>query len=132
MIKVSIIGSVGIPARYGGWETLVEYLTKCSSGNVRYVVYCSAKRYDTKSSVYNGARLKYVNLAPNGISSIFYDIFSMWDARNVSDIQLVLGVSGCIFLPIIKIFSKSKFIVNIDGLEWRRDKWGFFAKNFLN
>ncbi|EFO4172974.1 TPA: DUF1972 domain-containing protein, partial [Escherichia coli] len=34
-------------------------------------------------------------------------------------------------LPIYKLFSKSKIIVNIDGLEWRRNKWGTFAKKFL-
>lgn len=42
-----------------------------------------------------------------------------------------IGVSGCLFLPIYKLFSKSKIIVNIDGLEWRRNKWGTFAKKFL-
>ncbi|WP_276606391.1 DUF1972 domain-containing protein [Escherichia sp. E2748] len=40
-------------------------------------------------------------------------------------------MSGCLFLPIYKLFSKSKIIVNIDGLEWRRNKWGTFAKKFL-
>jgi glycosyltransferase involved in cell wall biosynthesis len=34
-------------------------------------------------------------------------------------------------LPILKIFSKTKIIVNIDGLEWKRDKWSKFAKTFL-
>jgi glycosyltransferase involved in cell wall biosynthesis len=45
--------------------------------------------------------------------------------------MLILGVSGCIFLPLIKLISPSKLIVNIDGLEWRRGKWGNFAKWFL-
>ncbi len=47
------------------------------------------------------------------------------------DVILVLGVSGCIFLPFLRIFSKKKIIVNIDGLEWRRHKWGRVAKWFL-
>ena len=34
-------------------------------------------------------------------------------------------------LSIKSVFSKSKIIVNIDGLEWRRNKWGTFAKKFL-
>ncbi|HCT6445920.1 TPA: DUF1972 domain-containing protein, partial [Enterobacter hormaechei] len=47
------------------------------------------------------------------------------------DVILVLGVSGCIFLPLFKLISKSKIITNIDGLEWKREKWGGFAKWFL-
>ncbi len=48
-----------------------------------------------------------------------------------ADTLLILGVSGCIFLPFVKLFGKSKIIVNIDGLEWKRDKWNGFAKWFL-
>ena len=44
---------------------------------------------------------------------------------------LVLGVSGCIFLPFFRYWFKKKLIVNIDGLEHRREKWGKFAKWFL-
>ena len=48
-----------------------------------------------------------------------------------SDIMLILGVSGSILLPFIRLISKSKIIVHIDGCEWKRDKWNFFAKQFL-
>jgi glycosyltransferase involved in cell wall biosynthesis len=44
---------------------------------------------------------------------------------------LILGVSGCVILPFIRIFSTKKIIVNIDGVEWKRNKWHFFAKWFL-
>ncbi|MGL4349390.1 MAG: DUF1972 domain-containing protein, partial [Plesiomonas shigelloides] len=47
------------------------------------------------------------------------------------DVTLILGVSGCIFLPIYRVLHSSKVITNIDGLEWRRDKWGWLAKKFL-
>jgi len=55
----------------------------------------------------------------------------MWKARNTHDIILVLGVSGGLFLPFIKPFSSAKFIVNIDGLEWKRAKWNRFIKFYL-
>jgi glycosyltransferase involved in cell wall biosynthesis len=42
-----------------------------------------------------------------------------------------LGVSGAIALPFIRLFSKAKIITNIDGLEWKRDKWSTLAKKFL-
>lgn len=128
--KVSIIGSVGVPACYGGWETLVEYLLPEITESYEVTVYCSSKAYEYRVPEYKNARLKYINLPANGISSIFYDLVSMTKARS-EDIQIVLGVSACVFVPIVKIFSKSKIIVAIDGMEWKRAKWNRFAKWFL-
>jgi len=47
------------------------------------------------------------------------------------DIILVLGISGCIALPLLKWMTKSYIVVNIDGLEWKRAKWNGFIKRFL-
>jgi len=131
MKKIAIIGSVGLPAKYGGWETLVDHLTKQLHSQFDITVYCTAKRYDEKLSSYHGAKLEYINLDANGIQSILYDLVSMIKALRKSNALLILGVSGCIFLPFLKLFSNKKFIVNIDGLEWKRDKWGGAAKAFL-
>lgn len=129
--KIAIVGSVGLPASYGGWETLVDHLTICLRGQYDFTVFCSAKKYDRQLETYNGATLRYVNFDANGVQSIPYDLISMLRALRFADVVLVLGVSGCIFLPLIKLFSRKKFIVNIDGMEWRRAKWGRFAKWFL-
>jgi glycosyltransferase involved in cell wall biosynthesis len=49
-----------------------------------------------------------------------------------ADTILILGVSGCVFLPVVKMLRKDlKLVVNIDGLEWKRQKWGRVAKWFL-
>ncbi len=45
MKKVAIIGSVGIPAKYGGFETLVEFVTKELGTDFEITVYCSGKAY---------------------------------------------------------------------------------------
>jgi len=129
--KVAIIGTMGIPAKYGGFETLTEYLTKNLYKKYNLTVYCSSKSYKHKIAQHNGANLKYINLNANGIQSIPYDIISIIKSLKESDTLLILGVSGCIILPIIRVFSKKNIIVNIDGLEWKRDKWGKFAKWFL-
>jgi glycosyltransferase involved in cell wall biosynthesis len=129
--KIAIIGTVGLPATYGGWETLVDHLTRHLSETFDINVFCSSKRYDVKLSVYNGATLQYINLDANGIQSIPYDLVSIVKSLRVSDTLLILGVSGCVFLPFVKLFSNKKIIVNIDGLEWKRAKWGRFAKWFL-
>ncbi|MBB1363373.1 DUF1972 domain-containing protein [Shewanella sp. SR44-4] len=132
MIKVAVVGTVGIPACYGGFESLVENLTLYKSNEIDYTIFCSGKSYVDKVYTYNDAKLVYLPLNANGIQSIPYDILSLircWFLR--PDTVLILGVSGCLFLPIFKFFSKAKIVTNIDGLEWKRDKWNKWAKRFL-
>ena len=47
------------------------------------------------------------------------------------DVVLILGVSGCLFLPLYRLLFRKKIVVNIDGLEHKRDKWGKWARKFL-
>ena len=129
--KIAIIGTVGLPAKYGGFETLAEYLTKYLTNSFDLTVYCSSKVYSKKLKSYNDAQLKYIPLNANGVQSILYDIISIFNALFYADVLLILGVSGCIVLPFIKLFSNKIIIVNIDGLEWKRAKWGKAAKIFL-
>lgn len=129
--KVAIIGTVGLPSNYGGFETLVEFITKDLNKNFDITVYCSAKSYSNKLKIYNNCKLHYINLRANGVQSIIYDIHAIFHAVKYADILLILGVSGCIILPFIKLFFNKKIIVNIDGVEWKRQKWNGLAKWFL-
>lgn len=130
--KVAIIGTVGVPANYGGFETLVEnILGENTSEGIEYTVFCSSQAYPERRETYKGAKLKYIGLNANGPQSTFYDILAMMKTGNKYDVALVLGVSGCMFLPIFRLWFKKKLIVNIDGLEHKREKWGRFAKWFL-
>lgn len=132
MTNVVVIGTVGIPACYGGFESLVENLTLNKSCETSYTVFCSSKHYKEKLPEYNQASLNYIPLKANGIQSIPYDILSMMKIWVIKpDAVLILGVSGCVFLPIFKLFSNAKIITNIDGLEWKREKWGKWVKRFL-
>lgn len=129
--KVAIIGSVGIPAKYGGFETLVEYLSLHLSTELDLTVYCSSKAYPEKLKTYNNTRLRYIPLQANGAQSIPYDILSIIHALFYAETLLILGVSGCCILPLVRLFTKKKIVVNIDGLEWKRNKWGKYTKKFL-
>ena len=128
MKKVAIIGIQGVPAKYGGFESLVENIIgeNCSEG-VKYTVFCSGRDMSERLEEYKGCELKYVGLSANGVQSVVYDVVSMCRALRGYDVMLVLGVSGCLFLPIVKLLSKVKVVVNIDGLEHRRGKWGKVA-----
>lgn len=130
--QIYIIGTVGVPACYGGFESLVENLLNYTPEGVEYTVFCSAKTYKEQPATYKGAKLIYLDRNANGKDSILYDYESMKIAvRDKADIMLILGVSGCIFLPKIRRQFKGKIITNIDGLEWKRDKWKFYAKWLL-
>lgn len=131
MKKIHIIGTVGVPACYGGFETLVDNLLDAASFDI--TVYCSSHTYkNRKIATYKKAKLVYVPLNANGIQSVAYDMYSMIHAvLKKADVILVLGVSGCLLLPLIRSISNAKIVTNIDGLEWRRDKWSSFAKSFL-
>ncbi|HIW35785.1 MAG TPA: DUF1972 domain-containing protein [Candidatus Treponema faecavium] len=130
MIRVSIIGTVGVPSCYGGFESLVDNLLDYTPDGVQYTVFCSGLQYEQRLETYKGARLVYLDREANGVSSILYDYESMRRSLDC-DVMLILGVSGCLFLPRIRRRFKGRIITNIDGLEWKRDKWKWYAKALL-
>lgn len=130
--RVAVVGTQGIPAHYGGFETFAENLVRYnSSKEIEYTIFCSSKDLPTHLSSYRGAKLKYIPLHSNGVESILYDFFSLLRAIKGYDVILVLGISGCLFIPIIKLLSSAKIIVNIDGLEHRRKKWNGISRWYL-
>lgn len=128
--KLGIIGTNGLPGRYGGWDQLLEHLTLSLKDNYDITVYTSSFNAIKGLKYHNGAKLKIIPLKANGYQSVLYDGVSMLHAVINYDVLLVLGTSGCIFMPLIKLFRK-KIILNPDGAEWKRGKWNFFVKWFL-
>ncbi len=131
-LKVAIVGTAGIPARYGGFETLAQNLVDYLSDSFDWYVYCSSRFYnDKKLEIYKNAKLKYINLKPNGWQSILYDILSIIDSLRYVDVIILMGVSGAISLPFIRFLSKVQIITHLDGIEWKRGKWNLVTKLFL-
>ena len=128
--KIAIIGTNGLPGRYGGWDQLLNHLTYSLSDKYEIVVYTSSYTAIKGLKEYNGAKIKIIPLKANGAQSVLYDGISIIDACFKYDILLILGTSGCIFLPLTKIFNK-KIILNPDGAEWKRGKWNKYIKAFL-
>ncbi|RWU17774.1 glycosyl transferase [Pseudomonas alkylphenolica] len=129
--KIAVIGTVGLPAQYGGWETLTEQLVRNLPDDCELTVYCSAPHYPERPAFFERARLVYIKLKANGIQSIPYDVLSMLHAYRQHDLMLVLGVSGCIALPFMRLLTRKPIVVNIDGYEWKRAKWSKPARWFL-
>jgi glycosyltransferase involved in cell wall biosynthesis len=127
--RVAIIGTNGIPARYGGYETLVENLVDQLGDKYEFIVYCSNiyKKHERKKT-YKTAKLKYLPLRANGWQSIFYDVITLFHAAICSNIILYLGPGAGFIIPIIKLLNKN-IIVNHGGLnEWEREKYNSFQR----
>ncbi|MFT7611066.1 MAG: glycosyltransferase involved in cell wall biosynthesis [Parvicellaceae bacterium] len=133
MKRLAIIGTVGVPGRYGGFETMVDNILPYLTNNYNVTVFCSRKFYSKEERLenYKGAKLIYLPFNANGPQSIVYDVLSLFLAVFNHQHILSLGVSGGIAFPFVRRLTNRKLIVNIDGLEWRRAKWGRTAKSFL-
>lgn len=129
-MKIAIIGTNGIPAKYGGFETLVEYLAEYLSSDFEITVYCSAKFQLNHLNSHKGVKLVHINLKANGWQSIFYDFISLFYSYKKFDKVLILGCSGSLFQPFFRTH-KHKFIMNLGGLDWQRSKWNFFTRKYL-
>ncbi|RZL40904.1 MAG: DUF1972 domain-containing protein [Pedobacter sp.] len=131
--KIAIIGTVGLPAKYGGFETLAEHLVEHLAEKWDITVYCSSKKYPeaNRPKKHKNARLVYLPFDANGIQSIIYDCVSILHSLFYADVLLILGVSGGFMLPFVKLFTNKKILISIDGIEWKRSKWSKLARIYL-
>ncbi|MEX0359382.1 MAG: DUF1972 domain-containing protein, partial [Allomuricauda sp.] len=68
MKKIAIVGTVGVPAKYGGFETLAENLVKELGNDLSFLIYCSGPHYKKKKKKFLSATLKYLPFSANGKS----------------------------------------------------------------
>ncbi len=129
--RLAIIGTNGLPGRYGGWDQLLEHLTKSLNEEYEVIVYSSNVGRSEILSEYNGCKIKTLSLNANGWQSILYDGLTLFHSAFARyENTLVLGTSGCIFFPLIRLISKN-LILNPDGAEWQRGKWNSITKKYL-
>ena len=133
--RIAIIGTVGVPGSYGGFETLAENLVRfhCrNSHRAGLTVWCSSKDSANHPDRFKSADLRYVGLRANGVQSIAYDVIGLWQAiHSGHERVLLLGVSGALALPMVRLISKARIVTNIDGIEWKREKWQGLARLML-
>lgn len=130
--KVHIVGTHGVPAKYGGFETLADFLCQNLGGDFDITVYCNAHKYAERVEDYFGARLLYLKLEANGFRGILYDILTYIHALFQTDIILYLSPVGSGFItPLKYVFPKRKVIINHGGLnEWEREKLSWIEKKW--
>ncbi len=141
MIHVFIVGSKGIPANYGGFETFVENLTaRKQNPQIQYHVSCMGN--EEKEFTHNGARCFNAPLplpgAPGRILhvSLVLSRVERWVRQHPGE-KCIVCILGCRIGPLLIPHAARlhklgvKIACNPDGLEWKRDKWNAAAKKFL-
>lgn len=122
-LRVHIIGIHGVPAKYGGFETLADFLCQYLGEEFLITVYCNSNKYPEKAKEYFGAKLIYLKLDASGFKGIIYDFITYLNALIKADIILYLSPVSSGFMTPLKYLTGKKVIVNHGGLnEWEREK----------
>lgn len=124
-----IIGTRGLPAKHGGFETFAEKLSLyLVNKNWNVFVYCQKIKKLEKIDKWKRINLININVKNNNpLSSVIFDYKSILHASKQKGIFLILGYNTAIFNFILKIKKKNS-IINMDGIEWKREKWSKIIK----
>jgi glycosyltransferase involved in cell wall biosynthesis len=131
---ISIMGIRGLPARHGGFETFTERLAPylvAAGWNV--TVYCQEdEKAPVRESMWNGIRRIHIGVGPDtAVNSIRFDWACISHAvRERPPIVLTLGYNTAAFGLRLRAAGIPN-VMNMDGIEWSRDKWGWMARAWL-
>src|SRR2546425_12971258 len=130
-MRLAILGTRGIPARYGGFETLAEELSARLAARGHGVTVYTRMRYAQAGlREHRGARIrvlptvptKYFDTVVHGLISAFDAALERYDAILVCN---AINAASC-FLP--RLAGKTRIVLNVDGLERHRRKWNAIGR----
>ncbi len=125
-LKVALIGSRGIPASYGGYETLMEELsTRLVRLGLDVTVYCRSHNTPRRMGCYQGVKLTVLpTLRTKHLDTPVHTLLScLHAARQDFDAALVVNSVNAIFIPILRA-AGTPVALHVDGIERQRAKWG--------
>ncbi|MCO5103532.1 MAG: DUF1972 domain-containing protein [Burkholderiaceae bacterium] len=133
LLRIALIGTDGLPVRYGGFETCVAQLApRLAALGHQVEVFGSSQGRSARSADGPGLRHRYLPMRANGAASIPYDLLSFLLSYRHSDAIVVMGVSAGVFMPLMRwLAGQRRIVVNVDGLEARRSKWKGLPRAFL-
>jgi glycosyltransferase involved in cell wall biosynthesis len=128
-----ILGTRGVPAAHGGFETFAEQLALyLVSKGWRVVVYCQDDGTGpVVEDQWQGVeRVRFPVAATGPKGTIVFDWLSTVHAARHSDLCLTLGYNTAIFCALLRLKGVPN-VINMDGIEWSRAKWGPVAKTWF-
>jgi glycosyltransferase involved in cell wall biosynthesis len=132
-VNIALLGTRGVPANYGGFETCAEELgARLVERGHRVTVYGRAHHVHYGAPYYRGMRLMRLPSVPNKyLDTITHATVSSLHALTQNyDVVLmfIAGNSPVSFLPRLR---GQKVVLNVDGLDWKRQKWPPLAKKYI-
>lgn len=132
-MKIALLGTRGVPATHGGFETCVEEVGKrLSEKGHEVIVYSKAPvEKEKRLKEYLGMKIVYVPWLPvKGFATLFASIFSAIHSLFLRcDFHMIFNGANSPAAIFYKLLKK-KYAINTDGLEWQRLKWGFIGQNY--
>lgn len=128
-LKIAILGTRGIPANYGGFETFAEELShRLASRGHEVTVYCRQRHAER---TYRGVQLRYLpTIRHKYFDTIFHTFLSTLDLlAHRHDVALYCNAANAIFTPLPRLFGMP-VALNVDGLERKRKKWNRIARTW--
>lgn len=125
-MKVALIGTRGVPARYGGFETAVEEVgSRLVKLGHHVVVYCRPAPGEARPRQYLGMELVHLPaLRRKNLETLSHTALSVLHPSLVGvDAAVVFNAANAPFLPILRARGIA-MATHVDGLEWQRAKWG--------
>lgn len=133
MKKLVVLGIRGVPAKHGGFETFAEKLSLYLVNNGWDVtVYCQEDcRGSLYESTWQGVRRVHIPVdRPGAAGTVVFDWKAAWHALGEEGLCLTLGYNTAVFNVLQRLKGQTN-VINMDGIEWRRDKWGAIAKTWF-
>jgi len=129
-MKIGVIGTRGIPAKYGGFETFAQELSPLLvKRGYDVTVYCDQSELPLPPKSFRDVSLFYISTTKTRNPLLYY-LLSVWHALKREDVILVAGTGGSLFYFLNIVFQKI-IITNTDGVESRRAKWSFLKRVFI-
>jgi glycosyltransferase involved in cell wall biosynthesis len=132
-MNIAFMGIRGIPASYSGFETFVEQLAKRLVRRGHNVTVYNRRRFvPYGGKTYLGINLvRLPSFSTKHLDSIVHTFFCCIHALFRSyDVVYICGV-GNSPLALLLRWKKTKVVVNVDGADWKRDKWNALARAYL-
>lgn len=129
-LRIALIGSRGIPARYGGYETLIEELsTRLVQRGHPVTVYCRSHYTPTASTEFKGVTLRTLpTLRTKHLDTPIHSLLACLDAaQRPFDVALMVNSANALFLPLLRS-AEIPVALHVDGIERHRTKWGMFGR----
>ncbi len=129
-LRVALIGSRGVPARYGGYETFcAELAPRLVERGFDVTVYGRAHYVSRRRRRYRGARVIVLPTLPTKhLDTPVHTFLACLHATGERfDAALVVNAANALFLPLLRVGGIPS-VLNVDGIERRRAKWGPFGR----